>query len=105
MKLPQPPPRHVQDPAPAEQAFFFRSGRSAASLADFARVLREESAATVHYHREHFAPWLRGVLGDDPLARRFESFVEVPDDATYRDLAASLAEARLAQLAALAATA
>lgn len=99
MKTPTPAPRHAWENAPEELAFRFSDGAAARSLAELARAIRHVPAATVWYHREHFAPWIAGVVGDEPLARRFEHYSRAGGDAeVLRDTLADLVETRLAQL-------
>lgn len=99
MKLPRSPPPHAFEPARDEQAFRFRSGASARSLAELEERLREAPPDVVAYHRQHFAPWLREVVGDEPLSRRFEALAEegaAPD--VLRDALCGLVRARLDEL-------
>lgn len=100
MKIPSPPPQHVESPAPEALAFRFRTGEAARSLREFREALARVDAGTVAYHRAHFVPWLREVLRDDPLARRVESYAEEPRDAAVlREILLDLVDRRLAQLA------
>jgi hypothetical protein len=99
VKVPRPPPAHARAPASEERAFRFQSGATARSLEEFARAVASEPAAVVNYHRHHYAPWLRDVVGDAPLARRVEAFAEessAPD--AFRDIVAALAQRRLEEL-------
>lgn len=99
MKIPTPPPRHVVDPTDEQHAFRFQSGETSRSLSDFHAHLASVPASVLWYHRSHFAPWLRHVLGDDPLARRVASFADEARDAEMlRELLRDLVAARLAQL-------
>lgn len=99
MKIPSPPPRHVRDAAPDHLAFRFQSGEVARSLAEFGTHLRGAPATSVWFHREHFVPWLREVLGDDPLARRVEAYASDARDAeVLRELLVDLVDARVGQL-------
>lgn len=63
-------------PVREELAFRFRHGPAARSLPEFHALLATAPPEAVHFHREHFAPWLRDVLGEAPLARRFEQYAE-----------------------------
>lgn len=68
------PARTVPTPLPDDLGFRFRHGPVAHDLAEFEALLREAPAEVVTFHRPHFAGWLRGILGDEPLARRFEAY-------------------------------
>ena len=99
MKVPSPPPRHVREPAPDPLGFRFRSGESARSLEEFEAALRRAPADALMFHREHFVPWLRDVVRDDPLARRVESYAqEARDGELLREILVDLVGRRLAQL-------
>lgn len=99
MMLPRPPPRFALDAAPPEQAFRFRGGESARSLAELADVLARATPADVAFHRDHFAPWIEAVVGDAPLARRFAYYARQGGDASVlRDTLAALARRRVREL-------
>lgn len=105
MRVPTPPPAHVVEPVEDARAFRFSNGRVARSLAELAAALHEVPAGTAYYHREHLVPWLRDVMGDEPLARRFEHYArEGGEPDAFRDLLADLAANRVEQLRGLAAT-
>lgn len=92
--------RHVTEPTSPEAAFRFETGATAASLAEFHARLAEVPAGTVAYHRSHFAPWVREVLRDEPLARRLEAYAESgAEPGTLRDILRDLVERRLRELA------
>lgn len=96
MKIRGVPVRHVTDPAPAERVFRFANGATAASLREFHERLAEVSVETVGYHREHYAAWVRDVLGDEPLALRIETYAQTkPAPATLRDILRDLVGSRL----------
>ena len=102
MKIPSPPPRYAFDPCPAAQAFRFRDGASVRSLQELHERLRSSAVADlVAFHRGHFAPWLRDVVGDAPLARRVEDIAAsgaVPD--ALQDALRGLCATRLQELGA-----
>lgn len=99
MKVPSPPPRHVRDPAPADLAFRFRDGGHAGSLVELCERLRSMADDDAWFHRDHLAPWIRGVLRDEPLALRVAAYAqEAPSPAVFRELVADLAAARLGEL-------
>lgn len=99
MKVPSPPPRYVTEPAPEPLGFRFDTGATARSLAEFHERLREAPPQTVWYHRAHFVPWLREVVGDDPLARRVEAYAQDARDAqVLQEILADLVRARVEQL-------
>lgn len=98
------PPGHERSPrdevAP-ELAFRFQHGPEARSLAQMRDVLLGAPASVAWYHRGHYAAWVREVLRDDPLARRFEGYAEhAPDADVYREIVLELVERRLRELGA-----
>lgn len=97
MKKPErAPPAEV----PEEMGFRFQHGPVATSLRDFANALAQAPTSVVHYHRAHYPPWVRDVLGDEPLARRLEQFAqESPAPDVYRDIVVSLVARRAADAA------
>ena len=99
MRIPTPPPAHALAPLPDEKAFRFTSGASARNLADLADALRSAPAGTVWFHREHFVPWVRDLVGDEPLARRMEHYArEGGDPDVLRDTLADLVATRVEEL-------
>src|SRR5687767_8705534 len=69
------PAKHAAPgPLPENLGFRFRHGPVAHDLAEFERILAKAPADVVTFHRPHYAGWLRDVLGDEPLARRFEAY-------------------------------
>lgn len=99
MRIPKPSPAHAFAPAPEAQAFRFQSGSMARSLVELEARLSSEAAGVVWYHRDHFPPWLRDVVGDAPLSRRFAQFAsELPEPEALRSILVGLARTRLAQL-------
>lgn len=99
MKVPHPPPRFVVEPTPEAQAFRFRSGALARSMTEFRDELGRIDGDTLWYHRSHFVPWLRDVLGDDPLARRVEGYAtEARDAEVLREVLVDLVAKRAKQL-------
>lgn len=70
----KPPKRHAPAPVPDHLGFRFRHGPVAHDLAEFEALLAKAPADVVTFHRPHYAGWLREVLGDEPLARRFEAY-------------------------------
>lgn len=82
---PSPPPRHALAPVKEEVAFRLQSGAVARSLEELALRLGEAPASVAWYHREHFASWVRDVVGDASLARRLEDLAATPDADAYRD--------------------
>ena len=99
MKVPSPPPRFVNEPMPDAQAFRFRSGALARSMSEFREQLERVDRETLWYHRGHFTPWLREVLGDDPLARRVDDYAsEARDVEMLREVLVDLVAKRAAQL-------
>ncbi|GEM_PF-4565881 len=99
MRIPEPPPRHVRDDAPDAEAFRFSDGQTASSLAGLVEALSRATPTVVGYHREHFVPWLRDVVGDEPLARRFAYYAQAggePD--VLRETLVALGRARLREL-------
>lgn len=67
---------HLADPCPEDKAFFFVDGRRARSLVEFRQALDEIPAFVAGYHRHHFEPWLRDIVGDEPLAERVRQYAE-----------------------------
>jgi hypothetical protein len=101
MKIRGVPVRHVTEPTAPEQAFRFENGAVASTLVEFHERLADVPARTLDYHRTHFAPWVREVVRDEPLALRLESYGESGADAeTLRDVLRDLVGARLRELAA-----
>lgn len=99
MKVPRPLPAHAFVPAPEAQAFRFQSGGSARSLEELHARLAEAPAGVVWYHREHFPSWLRDVVGDDPLARRFAAYAaQAPHAESLRETLVGLVRFRLGEL-------
>ncbi|MEA3201004.1 MAG: hypothetical protein QOE90_2432 [Thermoplasmata archaeon] len=99
MHVPVPAPRFVREEAPEAQAFVLHDGRRARSLAQLVDVLAGSPAALAAYHREHFAPWLRDVVGDEPLARRFDFFARQGGDPdALRETLVALGRARVREL-------
>ena len=98
MKMPATPSR-VLETVSDERAFRFSHGGVARSLEELERALREAPAGPVWFHREHLVPWVRDVLGDEPLARRYEHYAQAHMDAdVLRDALADLAATRLSGL-------
>lgn len=98
VKVPSPPPR-VVEPVDEGLAFRFSNGATARSLVELEGVLRAAPPGVVWFHREHFVPWVRDVLGDEPLARRFEHYAAAhaaPD--ALKDVLADLVETRVREL-------
>lgn len=84
---------------PEGLAFRFRHGAVARSLREFRDVLARAPGDVVWYHRGHYAAWLRDVLREAGLARRFEAFAESGGDPdVYRETVTSLVERRLSEL-------
>jgi hypothetical protein len=80
-----------QPKVPPERGFRFQHGPLACSLEEFRIAIAQAPVEVVHYHREHFVPWVRDVLGDEPLARRLEAYAEsgaAPD--VYREIVVDL---------------
>lgn len=101
MKLPATPPPFVFTPAPSELAFRFADGAQARSLRELADRLPQASTDTVWYHREHIVPWIWHVVGDEPLARRVESYARSGGDpALFHETLRDLVAHRLDQLGA-----
>ena len=74
LKVPTPFPPHALDACPPERAFRF-------------------------LHKDHYAPWLREVVGDAPLARRVEAFAASGAAASaLQGVLAGLARTRLEEL-------
>jgi len=90
------PPRHAFDPVAEDLAFRLHSGGVARSLEELEARLAEAPAAVAWYHRGHFAPWVRDVVGDEGLARRLEGFAHTPDPEAYRDAVLGVLRTRLA---------
>jgi hypothetical protein len=99
MHVPVPAPRFVRREAPEAQAFVLQDGQRARSLAQLVDALSRAAPGVAWYHREHFVPWLRDVVGDEPLARRFEFYARAGGDPEIlRDTLVALGRARLAEL-------
>lgn len=99
MRIPDPPPRFVRQEAPDEAAFALQDGQRARDLEQLVDALARASPSVVWYHREHFVPWLRDVVGDAPLAARFAHYAAAGGDAEIlRETLVGLGRARLAQL-------
>lgn len=99
MKMTPTATRHVSDPVSDEQAFRFQNGASARSLVEFRDAIAGSPAWVAWYHREHFVPWVRDVLGDEPLARRLEHYAEAGGEAElFRETLVDLAARRLDEL-------
>lgn len=99
MKLPEATARSPLEPVPEERAFFFQHGARAQSLAEFADALEAAVPEVVWFHRDHFAPWLREVVQDVPLARRFETYAAAGGDpGVYRETVARLVRRRVEEL-------
>jgi len=96
VRIPTPSPLREAPPA---QAFRLRSGEEARSLVQLASALSRASPGDVEFHKAHFPAWLRGVLGDEPLARRFEHYAAAGGDAdVLRATLAALARRRAEEL-------
>lgn len=81
---------------PEALAFRFQHGAQARSLPEFADVLSSAPLEVVWYHRGHYASWLREVLHEVALARRFESYAEGGGDPdVYRETVTSLLRRRV----------
>lgn len=92
--------RSPLDDVPAERGFRFQHGPVALNLREFRTALAQAPASVAFYHREHYAPWLREVVGDLPLARRIEAYVaDPPAPEVYRELLVDLVARRCAELA------
>lgn len=79
-----------------ERAFRFQTGETAASLPELVAVLRHAPPDTVWFHREHFAAWLREVVRDEALARRFEFYARhPPQPEMLRDILADVVATRV----------
>lgn len=99
MKITPTAMRHVSDPVPDEQAFRFQNGAAARSLVEFRDALAASPTWLAWYHREHFVPWVRDVLGDAPLARRIEHYAETGGDPElFRETLRDLATRRIEEL-------
>lgn len=85
----------MSEPVTDARAFRLHSGGLARSLDELEARLAESPAHVAWYHREHFAPWVRDVLGDAPFARRLEAFAATPDADAYRDIVLGLLRTRL----------
>jgi len=97
--MPSPLPRFAFSPASEDQAFRFQSGATARSLEEFAARVASEPDSVVWYHRSHFAPWVRDVVGDVPLSRRFEYYAQqAPAPDVFREIVATLSHQRLSEL-------
>lgn len=106
MKITPTAMRHVSDRVPDERGFHFQNGAVARSLEEFRDAIAGAPAWAVWYHRAHFVPWLAGVLGDEPLARRIEHYAESGGDADlFRETVLDLVRSRVEELRAAAATA
>lgn len=93
--------RHVSDPVSDDLAFRFQNGAAARSLEEFRDAVAGAPAWAVWYHRAHFVPWLAGVLGDEPLARRVEHYAECGGDADiFRETVRDLVSRRVEELTA-----
>jgi len=81
---------------PEERAFRFQHGPAARSLDEFRDIVAQAPPHVVHYHREHFAPWLREVLHELPLARRLEGYAASPPAPdVYKELVLDLVSRRV----------
>jgi hypothetical protein len=90
------PVRPSATPLPDALGFRFRHGPVAHDLREFHDILALAPAEVVTYHRPHFGAWLRGVLGDEPLARRFEAYDQAGAEGdALRDVLVALVELRL----------
>jgi hypothetical protein len=99
MHVPDPAPRFARQDAPETAAFVMQDGQRVHSLAQLVETLQRASPGVAWYHRDHFVPWLREVLRDEPLARRFEHFARMGGDPeVLRETLLALARARLAEL-------
>lgn len=88
----------TMEPVAPELGFRFQHGPLARDLAEFRDVLSTAPSSVVFYHREHFAPWLRDVLREVALARRFEGYHSTPPAPdVYREIALELVARRLAE--------
>lgn len=99
MLVPRPAPPHARAPADDAQAFHFQNGDRARSLEELAAALARAPADVVAFHRAHFAPWLASIVGDEPLARRFEWYAHAslaPE--LLRETLRDLVDARLREL-------
>lgn len=95
----------TNEPVPEERGFRFRHGPVARDLAQFCAILAAAPADVAFYHREHFAPWLRDVLHELPLARRLEAYAQAPPAPdVYREIVLDLASRRAAELGSAART-
>lgn len=89
-------PMKTQTLVPEERGFRFQHGPVARSLEEFRAHLADAPAQAVFYHREHFAPWLREVLHELPLARRLEAYVAAPPAPdVYKEIVVDLVAKRL----------
>lgn len=95
---PSSPPRHAFDPVADDLAFRLQSGGVARSLEELEARLAEAPASVAWFHRAHFVPWVRDVVGDAPLARRLEAYADVPDAEAYHDAALGVLRTRLRAL-------
>lgn len=81
---------------PEDRGFRFQHGPLACSLSEFATALAQAPTGIVYYHREHYVPWVRDVLGDSPLARRLEAYAMAPPAPdVYRETILELVRTRL----------
>lgn len=99
MRIPASFPRHALEPVDEDRAFRLTSGGAARSLADLAGELRRAPSGAVWFHREHFVPWVRDVVGDEPLARRMDAYARSgADPDVLRDVLADLVSVRVEEL-------
>lgn len=100
MRIPTPAPRFVREETQDAQAFVFEDGRRAKSLEQLVDVLAHAQGNLAWHHREHFPAWLRDVVGDEPLARRFEHYARMGGDAdVLRQTLVGLGRLRVRELA------
>lgn len=84
---------------PEERGFRFQHGALAQSLPEFRATIEHAPEGVVWYHRAHFAPWLRDILHELPLARRLEALAAAPPAPdVYRELVLDLTRKRLDEL-------
>jgi len=64
--------RRALTPCAASDAFRFADGGAARDLAELRHMVSLKSGLLVLHHRDAYAPWVEGVLGDPALARKVE---------------------------------